>query len=97
MESVVESALDELNLEDFDVSELEKELNSTSPVSASFGDGSLCPLSISPMMSAPVSIPGSVAASSNQSYTPQSPTSPLGQFGSSYNSSPLGAPTHKVS
>lgn len=94
VESVVEKALDDLNLDDFDVSELEKELNNASPVSASFGDSLL---SISPMMSAPVSIPGSVSAGSPHSYTPQSPTSPLGHFSSSYSSSPMTGQTQKVS
>ena len=84
VESVVESALDDLNLDDFDVTELEKELNNTSPVSSTLGD-SLSALNISPMCSAPVTIPGSAEAGSPQPFT-QSPTSPLGQFSSSYSS-----------
>ncbi|XP_032221082.2 RING finger protein unkempt homolog [Nematostella vectensis] len=82
VESVVESALDDLNLDDFDVTELEKELNNASPCSTSLGD-SLTSLSIATMCSAPVSIPGT---GSPHSYTPQSPTSPLGQYTSSYGS-----------
>lgn len=83
VESVVESALDDLNLDDFDVTELEKELNNASPVSSTLGE-SLSALNITPMCSAPVTIPGAEAGSP-QPFT-QSPTSPLGQFSSSYSS-----------
>lgn len=89
VESVVESALDDLNLDDFDVTELEKELNHASPRSTSLGDSFSTSLTIAPMGSAPVSIPGSC---SPQSFTPQSPTSPLGHYSSSYGS----AASHKV-
>jgi hypothetical protein len=82
VESVVESALDDLNLDDFDVTELEKELNNASPGSTSLGE-SLTSLSIATMGSAPVSIPGTC---SPQSFTPQSPTSPLGHYSSSFGS-----------
>lgn len=85
VESVVESALDDLNLDDFDVTELEKELNNASPVSSTIGD-SLSALNINPMCSAPVTIPGAdTGPGSPQPFT-QSPTSPLGQFSSSYGS-----------
>ncbi|XP_031567579.1 RING finger protein unkempt homolog [Actinia tenebrosa] len=84
VESVVESALDDLNLDDFDVTELEKELNNASPCSTSLGE-SLTSLSIATIESAPVSIPGS--CQSPQSFTPQSPTSPLGHYASSFGSS----------
>lgn len=86
VESVVESALDDLNLDDFDVTELEKELNNASPVSSTLGD-SLSALNITPMCSAPVTIPGApeTGPGSPQPFT-QSPTSPLGQFSSSYGS-----------
>lgn len=84
VESVVESALDDLNLDDFDVTELEKELNNASPASSTLGD-SFSALNITPMCSAPVTIPGSAEAGSPQPFT-QSPTSPLGQFSSSYSS-----------
>ena len=87
VESVVESALDELNLDDFDVSELEKELNNTSPVSSTLGN-SFSALTVAPMCSDPVSIPGAAEAVSPQAFT-QSPTSPLGQYSSSYGSSQL--------
>lgn len=89
VESVVESALDDLNLDDFDVTELEKELNNASPGSQSLGE-SLTSLSIATIESAPVSIPGT--CQSPQSFTPQSPTSPLGQYSSSFGS----ATSHKV-
>lgn len=88
VESVVESALDDLNLDDFDVTELEKELNHASPGSTSLGD-SLTSLSIATIGSAPVTIPGSC---SPHSFAPQSPTSPLGHFSSSFGS----AASHKV-
>ena len=94
VESVVESALDDLNLDDFDVSELEKELNNASPVSSTLGD-SLSVLNIAPMCSAPVTIPGTDEAVSPQAYT-QSPTSPLGQFSSSYGSASQLMPGQKV-
>ena len=84
VESVVESALDDLNLDDFDVSELEKRLDNASPVSSTLGDP-LSALNITPMCSAPVSIPGAPEEASSQAFT-QSPTSPLGQFSSSYGS-----------
>lgn len=84
VESVVESALDDLNLDDFDVSELEKELNNASPVSSTLGD-SFSALNITPMCSAPVTIPGATEEIPPQAFT-QSPTSPLGQFSSSYGS-----------
>lgn len=84
VESVVESALDDLNLDDFDVTELEKELNNASPVSSTLGD-SLSVLNVAPMCSAPVTIPGAAEEVSPQAFT-QSPTSPLGQFSSSYGS-----------
>lgn len=70
------------------MTELEKELNHASPRSTSLGD-SLTSLTIAPMGSAPVSIPGSC---SPQSFTPQSPTSPLGHYSSSFGS----AASHKV-
>lgn len=85
VESVVESALDDLNLDDFDVSELEKELNNASPVSSTIGD-SLSALNINPMCSAPVTIPGADAGPGSPQPFTQSPTSPLGQFSSSYGS-----------
>lgn len=84
VESVVESALDDFNLDDFDVSELEKELNNASPVSSTLGDP-LSALNIAPMCSAPVTIPGTPDEVPSQAFT-QSPTSPLGQFSSSYGS-----------
>ena len=84
VESVVESALDDLNLDDFDVSELEKELNNASPVSSTLGD-SFSALNITPMCSAPVTIPGAAEEIPPGAFT-QSPTSPLGQFSSSYGS-----------
>lgn len=84
VESVVESALDDFNLDDFDVSELEKELNNASPVSSTLGDP-LSALNIAPMCSAPVTIPGAPDEVPSQAFT-QSPTSPLGQFSSSYGS-----------
>lgn len=77
----MESALDDLNLDDFDVSELEKELNNASPVSSTLGE-SLSALNIAPMCSAPVTIPGAPEEVASQAFT-QSPTSPLGQFSSS--------------
>ncbi|KAK2564200.1 RING finger protein unkempt-like protein [Acropora cervicornis] len=64
VESVVESALDDFNLDDFDVSELEKELNNASPVSSTLGDP-LSALNIAPMCSAPVTIPGAPDEGSN--------------------------------
>lgn len=84
VESVVESALDDFNLDDFDVSELEKELNNASPVSSTLGDP-LSALNITPMCSEPVTIPGAPDEAPSQAFT-QSPTSSLGHFSSSYGS-----------
>ena len=87
VESVVESALDDMTVDDFDVSELEKELNNASHSPSSTLGDSFSALSVVPMVSPPVSIPGSVAACSPQSFgTPQSPSS---HFSSSYGSTQM--------
>ncbi|CAB3991495.1 E3 ubiquitin- ligase UNKL isoform X1 [Paramuricea clavata] len=83
VESVVEKALDELHFDDFDVSDLEKELNgSTSLPGADVFTSAYQGLSINPVgCTPPLSIPGAMSEPSpQQSFTPQSPCSPRDQF-----------------
>ena len=83
VESVVERALDELRFDDFDVADLEKELNGGA---ASLGSDVFTTayqgLTINPVeCSAPLTIPGSIPEPSpHQSFTPQSPSSPREQY-----------------
>ena len=84
VESVVEKALDELHFDDFDVADLEKELNGGAPLpgTADVFTSAYQGLSINPVgCTAPLSIPGAMSETSpQQSFTPQSPSSPRDQF-----------------
>ena len=81
IESVVDHALGEFHFDDFDVSELEKELNEPSSLGSSLG-GTTPIGGFNSLGSDPVSIPGNPHDTRHQSFTSQpsqSPTSPIGQ------------------
>lgn len=82
MESVVEKALDELHFEDFDVADLEKELNGSTALGSDVFPASYQSLTVNPVGStAPLTIPGAISEPSpQQSFTPQSPSSPRDQY-----------------
>ena len=80
----MEKALDELRFDEFDVGDLEKELNGASSSLHAGADvfTSYQSLTINPEgCTPPLSIPGAMSEPSpQQSFTPQSPTSPRDQF-----------------
>ncbi|XP_041473345.1 RING finger protein unkempt homolog isoform X2 [Lytechinus variegatus] len=80
VESVIGNALDELNMDDFDVAAIDKELdNDNSSIGSSTTSLGHLPLGLSLGSSAPVNIPTS-SSLNHKSSMPESPASPLSQL-----------------